>query len=221
MRCSIGWCVKIKSYSMENSIIIHEVEQGSDAWHDLRAGRITASKFKDMMSGLDTAGYKGLIYTAVGEILSGEVEQSYQSDAMQRGIDLEPLAREFYEEIHGVDVTEWGFVTNEEIHEQFIGVSPDGKIEGENGIIEIKCPLMKTHVDYVLKDVLPNVYKWQVQGQLLITGAEYCDFMSYYPGITPFIKRITPDPEMHEKLLERMESSVNQIKNLVEIIQNR
>lgn len=207
---------------MDKSVLtVFDVEQGSDAWFELRAGRITASKFKDMMSKIDTAGYRGLIHSCVGEILSGQMEETYQSDAMKRGSEMEEEARAFYEDIYRVGVDQWGFVTNDNIHPDYIGISPDGKIQGENGIIEIKCPLMKTHVEYLLKDMLPSVYRWQVQGQLLVTGAEYCDFMSYYPGIPPMIKRITPDEQMHEQLLQKMDASVSEIERILNQIKSR
>ncbi len=206
---------------MENNITIYDVEQGSEAWYELRSGRITASKFSTLMSKITTVGYTGLIYETVGGILSGTVETSYQSDAMRRGIEMEPEAKSFYEEIHGVDVEDWGFVTNPNVFEEYVGVSPDGKIKDEDGIIEIKCPMMKTHVEYLMKDVLPNAYKWQVQGQLLVTGASYCDFMSYYPGIPAFIKRIEPNPEMQDQLKRKMESSIEDIKRIINAIKNR
>ncbi len=173
------------------------------------------------MSGLTTVGYKGLIFTTAGQIVSREVEASYSSPAMERGIELEPEARLFYEEINQVDVFEAGFVTNEDIFPEYVGVSPDGMIKQDNGLLEIKCPLMKNHVTYLLKDALPNEYKWQVQGQLLVTGANYCDFMSYYPNMTPFIKRIYPDKEMHAALLERMDESVKLVKSIVEQIKSK
>lgn len=197
------------------------MEQGSEAWFDVRCGRITASKFKDMMSGESTLGYKGLLYSVAGQIVSGEMEPTYSSPAMERGVELEPEARLFYEEIMQVDVKEYGFITNEDIYTDYVGISPDGVIEEENGLLEIKCPLMKTHVGYVLADRLPDEYKWQVQGQLLVTGADYCDFMSYYPNMNPFIKRIYPDPEMHKALLDRMNLSVEKIKEIVKQIKSK
>lgn len=207
---------------MENKkTTIYEMEQGSEAWHDVKCGRISASKFKDMMSGNSTAGYKGLLHNTAGQIISREVEETYSNANMERGILMEPEAKLFYEEIMQVDVFEAGFVTNEDFYPEYVGVSPDGMIKEDNGLIEIKCPLLKTHVGYILADRLPNEYKWQVQGQMLIADAEYCDFMSYYPNMPPFIKRIFPDKEMHEELIQRMWESVNSIKEIVEQIKSK
>lgn len=207
---------------MENkNITIYDVEQGSEAWFDLRCGRITASKFATLMSGESTKGYTDLLHETAGQIVSRTMEESYSNSIMERGIELEPEARMFYEDIKDVDAEEVGFVTNELILPEYVGVSPDGMIREENGGLEIKCPLTKTHVRYLLGDRLPNEYKWQVQGQMFVMEADYVDFMSYYPNMRPFIKRILPDPEMHEQLQERMLSSVDKIKDIVEQINNK
>jgi putative phage-type endonuclease len=208
---------------MENkNLTIYRCEQGSEYWHQLRLGRVTASKFSALMSGISTQGFKNLIYNTAGEIISGEVEeQGFVSEAMKRGTELEPEARMFYEDIKNIDVDEVGFVTNDKIYSEYVGVSPDGMIPEENGILEIKCPYMNTHISYMMNDKLPNAYKWQVQGQLLVTGAEYCDFMSYYPNIKPFIKRIYPDKDMHQELIDRMGHGIDEIKRIIEVINNK
>ena len=201
-----------------DKINIYNVEQGSDAWHELRCGRITASRFIHLMAGKSTLTYTGLINEVVGQILSGEVEQGYTNEDMQRGIDLEPEAASYYDEIYDTETDEVGFVTNNEIHPEYVGVSPDRMI-GKN-LLEIKCPKSKTHIAYHRAKKLPNVYKWQVQGQILITGADYCDFMSHYPNIKPFIIRVHSDAEMQEQLKTRIGESIDEIKMIVSQIKN-
>ncbi len=199
-----------------DNLVIYDVEQGSEAWHELRCGRFTASKFKDLMASTSTATYQGLIDTIVGEILSETTEPTYSNDIMQRGIDLEDEAADLYESINEIPCEKIGFVTNDNVFPDYVGVSPD-RVVGD-GILEIKCPLMKTHISYLRKGVLPNVYKWQVQGQLLVTDAEYCDFMSYYPNIKPFILRVLPNVEMQNELKNRIESSIDLIKQILKEI---
>jgi putative phage-type endonuclease len=203
---------------MENNLNIYQVEQGSEAWHELRCGRLTASKFKDLMSKESTLGYKGLINNMVGQIISGEIEPSFKSDAMQRGNDLEPDASEEYEALYEVQLDEVGFITNPEIFPEYVGVSPD-RLTPDGGLVEIKCPLMKTHITYLTDNKLPNEYKWQVQGQLLVTGAKYCDFMSYYPNIKPMILRVYPDVIMMDELKQRMEQSIERVKEKLKLIE--
>lgn len=199
-------------------ITYYNCEQGSNAWHELRCGRITASKFKEVVSAKSTLGYKGLINTCIGEILSQTIEESYSNDNMQRGIELEPDAANSYELENEVELKEIGFLTNSNLHEEYVGVSPDRLIY-DDGLLEIKCPLMKTHIGYLRAGKLPNEYKWQVQGQLLISERKYCDFMSHYPNLPTFKIRIYPDEKMQLELKQRLDDAVAEIKEAVSNLQ--
>jgi len=208
---------------MDSEVLnIYEMEQGSEAWFEERAGRITASKFKDLMSGMSTGGFKGLINNKIGEILSGTIEATYTNETMQRGIDMEPEAANEYAEAFNTEVFEVGFVTNEQYFPQYVGVSPDRFVPESGvdgwGLVEIKCPMMKTHIGYLKSNKLPNEYKWQVQGQLLITGASYCDFVSYYPGIKMLVVRVEPDLDMHDELMHRFKFAVDEIEEGLKLI---
>jgi len=191
------------------------VEQGSEAWFQNRLGRITASKFKDLMSGESTLGYKGIISDIAAEIISGEIEETYTSPDMERGIDLEQDARKIYSELLNVEVEETGLCIPDEDNEfyEWIGISPDGLTDG---LLEIKCPKKRTHWNYIKSNRLPNEYKWQVQGQLFVTGAKWCDFMSYHPSLKPFIIRVYPDLEMHKELEGRIRKTIILIKDEIE-----
>ena len=195
-------------------MIIIKVEQGSEAWFQERCGRFTASKFSTLMSGLSTKGYKDLITDVAGEVITGEVEETYTNDNMKRGTELEPEARQVFMDETGLNVHEVGFVLNERF-EDWVGVSPDGMIFTDESILEIKCPLRKTHLNYIRANKLPSEYKWQVQGQLLITGVKKAYFMSYYPKMKPFIIEVLPDVEMHNQLLERFEVAINDVKEQI------
>jgi len=189
-------------------MIIIDVEQGSDNWFSHRLGRITGTRFKALMSGKETQGYKDLITDLAGEILSGEIEETYSNADMERGKELEPIARKEYEFIFDCKVKEYGFILpNEDVfYFEYVGVSPDGHK------LEIKCPKRKTHLRYIKKGTLPNEYKWQVQGQLFVTKWDYIDFMSYYPNLKPFIIRIYPDLEMHKEIENRLVDAIESVK---------
>ena len=191
------------------------VEQGSEAWFEHRLGRFTASKFSKLMSGMGTMGFKELISEIAAEIASGEIEESYTNADMERGIELEPFARKEYEDIFHCNVDEVGFCIPDEtdpLH-LWVGVSPDGMVENGGGIIEIKCPKKKTHWGYIRAGKLPNEYKWQVQGQLFVTGAGYCDFISYHPSLKPFIIRVRPNLDMHDELKTRIIEAIKLVKD--------
>lgn len=196
-------------------MIKHMMEQGSEAWHQLRLGRFTGTRIKNLMSAKTTVGYKDAIIDVATEIISGEIEDSYTNDIMQRGIDLEPQARKHYEEIFECKVDEVGFCEIEdETYSEWSGVSPDGLI-GEVGMLEIKCPKAKTLFGYIKAGKLPAVYKWQVQSQLFITGREWCDFMAYYPGLKPFIIRVLPDLIMHDAIVHELNVAIDEVQNTI------
>lgn len=198
-------------------MIVLKCEQRSEAWYQNRLGRFTASTFSDVMSGISTAGYDNIIASVVGEIITGESEEGYSNAIMERGIELEPEAVQEYEAIFGVKTEEVGLCIPDENTplNEWVGVSPD-RIIGE-GLLEVKCPLIKTHLKYIRMNQLPNEYKWQVQGQLMVTGAKWCDFMSYYPKMKPFIIRVYPDEKMHLELTNRLLESIGKVKEMLSI----
>ena len=199
-------------------MIIINIEQGSEAWFQERCGRFTASKFATLMSGETTKGFGDLITETAGEIITGEIEESYVNADMERGKELEPEARACFEDTTGLDVLEVGFcLPDDEAQGEWVGVSPDGLIPSEDAILEIKCPKKKTHLNYIKAGRLPNEYKWQVQGQLLVTGAKKAYFMSYYPNMKPFIIEVLPDEEMRASLTERITDAIERVKREIEI----
>ena len=84
------------------------------------------------------------------------------------------------------------------------GASPDGLV-GEIGGLEIKCPTMAVHVDYLLRGELPTTYLQQVQGSLLVSDRQWWDFVSYYPGLKPLIIRVERDEEFLKKLKSELQ----------------
>jgi len=71
---------------------------------------------------------------------------------------------------------------------------------------------MKTHLGYITKGKLPSDYRYQVQGQLFVTGLSYCDFMSFVPGMKPFIIKVDPEPELFETFKERLDKLIEDVK---------
>lgn len=190
-----------------------DIEQGTEAWHQWRLGRVTGTRFKALMSGEKTQGYKDLITDITGEILTGEYEEGYSNQIMERGKDLEPEARMMYADMFGV-VQQVGFIIPDEsdpFHE-WVGISPDGLTDG---LLEIKCPLIKAHLNYIEKGALPNEYKWQVYGQLYVTGLPYCDFFSYYPNLKPFVVRVYPSEEINKEIEDRLWGLVRSVKEKI------
>jgi len=160
--------------------------QGSQEWHELRCGKITGSRFSDLMamtkSGPSTS-RANLITLLALERLTGTPEEGYQNDAMRRGTELEPLARGAYEAHTGELVEQVPFVIHPEL--PFVGVSPDGFL-GSDGMTEFKCPSsLAKHLDYVRTGSHATEYKWQILGQLWVCRRAYCDVVSYDPRFPP------------------------------------
>ena len=170
-------------------MIIEDFEQGSPEWFAARVGIPSASVFDKLITSkgaLSTSRQK-LLYKLAGERVLGEKEEGYTNGAMQRGIELEPEARDLFELITGLEVKEVGLCYYDERKDR--SCSPDGiiPISHENGQgLEIKCPELATHVEYLIGDKLPTKYFQQVQGSMYISGLEKWHFMSYYPGMKPF-----------------------------------
>lgn len=195
---------------------IIDCEQRSPEWYKAKCGIPSASNFSMIVdtSGKPSKQAMKYVYTLAGETLLGYKEETYQSKAMEDGIIREEEARETYEFITGNKVEQVGFCTNDE---GTYGASPDGLV-GKDGSTEIKCPMLHTHIGYLLKGILPLDYFQQVQGQLLVTGRKWCDFMSYYPGLKPFIIRVKPDKKFLSMLTGELTLFNEALKIMVEKI---
>ena len=159
-------------------IIHNDLIQGSPEWLAVRAGKVTASRFKDILAkGVGNSPSKtrqSYMLEVASEILTGQPAETYTNTAMEHGTLTESLARAAYEQKEFVEVEQVGFVE----HSQFIGCSPDGLID-DKGLLEIKCPKTSTQIQRVLAGEFPSEYMAQVQGQLWICERQWCDFVSY------------------------------------------
>jgi putative phage-type endonuclease len=193
-------------------MIIHNIEQHSEAWYSARCGRVTGTRFKNLVSKETTDSYKDLVTNIACEIITGKQEESYSNAMMEYGLETEPLARAKYEELFETEIQTVGFITPDEDHKyhQWIGISPDG-LTSDNGLIEIKCPLTRTHFEYIERNVLPSEYRYQVQGQLFVSERSYCDFTSYVPGMKAFIIRVYPDLNLFHDFENRLDVLMVQV----------
>jgi hypothetical protein len=136
---------------------------------------------------------------------------------MQRGNELEPLARKFYEFETGCKVEQCGLILTDE---QNCGASVDGLV-GDDGLVEIKCLKRINHVRIVLNDEVPRDYIPQIQGQLMITERAWCDFVAFHPEapIDGYIIRVERDERYISGLklaLSRFHDEVNRYIKLFE-----
>ncbi len=196
---------------------IYDCEQGSPEWFKIRCGIPTASNFDKIVTseGKPSKQMQKYLWKVAGEFITGVPEETYQSAAMLRGVEMEQEARNFYSMVNDVPIQQVGFCVGESDIEY--GCSPDGFV-GDKGMIEIKCPSLAVHVGYLLNGELPIDYVQQVQGELLVTGREWNDFISYYPGIKPLIVRVWRDEEFIKALRIELEIFCQELKKTIERI---
>ncbi len=193
--------------------IILDCEQGSDIWHAARIGVVSASKFSEILTplGKPTTGAKRTTYmnTLIAETIMGAKADSYCSDAMKRGIELEPEARDMYAMIQDCEPVEIGMAYLDD--RKLISCSPDALVD-ENGLWENKAPSPHNHIKYLLDNKIPTQYITQVQGQMYVLEKEWCDFMSYCPDIKPLIVRVYRDDVYIKTLSSALESFVDEMQ---------
>lgn len=142
---------------------------------------------------------RALALTLAAERITGHVERVYPNRAMQRGTLDEPYAREVYSRTYA-PVDEIGFMVRDYAGFK-LGYSPDGLV-GDDGLIEIKSREQKKHLATVLADAVPAENMAQIQAGLLVSGRSWCDYVSYCGGMPLWTKRVEPDHQWHEAILD-------------------
>lgn len=180
-----------------------EMIQGSEEWFAARCGMITAGSMKLVLTPtLKLASNdkeRQHLFELLAQRVTGYVEPSYVSDDMLRGIEDEVYAKALYSEKYA-PVTDIGFVVNDEWGFD-MGFSPDGFV-GEDGMIECKSRLQKYQAQTIINDEMPEEYMLQIQTGMMITGREWCDFISYCGGMPMYVKRIYPIPAVREIVVD-------------------
>ena len=199
---------------------IIECEQRTEQWYQARVGMITASKFADVLAkGRGNAESKTrntYIRQIAIERLTGLPLDNYTNPYMEYGCEMEEEAREAYTLQTGNTVEQVGFCK----HDDWVGVSPDGLV-GWDGLCEIKCPKTETHFGYIWGDSIPKSYYAQMQGQMWVTGRQWCDFVSYdrRVDVQPlFIQRILRDDKFIAELQDGIQEFIHGNKGVIEHI---
>lgn len=191
----------------------------SDRWKDERKFRFTASNFHRISRRVRN-------HDTLAEELINPKPISARN--LEHGRRYEPIALIAYEKyMHKkgmpVKVLDCGFVVNK--GHPILGASPDARVIDAGcvhpyGIVEVKCPATKFQVtpldacsdpSFFMEKIgddkcalkRSDKYYAQVQGQLAITGARWCDFV-IYTKVGMYIQRITLDVPYWEDLKEKL-----------------
>jgi hypothetical protein len=191
------------------------IEQGSQEWFELRRGLATGSHFSEVMAegkgkqeAVTRRNYrmKLALEIVTGKVLSNVYGFSSNKHT-ERGKELEPIARMLYESITGNIVDEVDFIKHKYLA---AGVSPDGLV-GDDGMVEFKCPIPAVHWDYMSlpEGTPPSEYKWQVYGEMWVTGRRWNDFVSYCEDMPESLQTHINRIEWDDKIIAELEAGVS------------
>lgn len=186
--------------------ILPDLVQGSEEWHDQRRGIVTASVVGRLLTASgkvannDTS--RALTAQLVAERITGWTDPTYVSDDMLRGQDDEPRAVAVYAESFA-PVESVGFMVRDDWGFR-IGYSPDGLV-GDDGLIEVKSRRPKKQLQTILDGAVPAENMAQIQCGLLVSGRDWCDYVSFAGGMPLYVKRVQPDHAWFAAILAAVE----------------
>jgi putative phage-type endonuclease len=202
------------------------VQQGTPEWHQLRLGKVTASRVADILAKTKTgpsASRNNYLIELALQRVTKTIEESYTNSAMEWGTQTEPQARVAYEVKTNNFVDQVAFIDHPSI--VGFGCSPDGLITGKNALIEIKCPNSATHWSYIKDNKPPQKYFIQMQAQMAVTGAEWCDFVSFDPRMPErsqlLIVTIPRDAEFIAEMEEEIKKFLSEVEAEVNLMEKR
>lgn len=194
--------------------VICDMEQGSEEWFAARLGRVTCSQFSTVMAlgrgGGESKTRRKYMLQLIGEKLTGNKAESYGNGHMDRGHVMEIEARDLYQLTTGYEVQQVGFVQ----FGDWLGGSPDGLVNLD-GAIEIKSALPHIHLETLLQDRVPPEHIAQCQGNLWVSDREWIDFISYWPALPVFIKRVHRDEGYIDKIRTSVKLFLEEMNEII------
>jgi putative phage-type endonuclease len=164
-----------------------DVEQGTQAWYDLKAQFYKSASRTAIVIGVSPFSNKEKL---AREILNGE--KPFQNAAMRQGVELEEYVRDLYNSFGD------NYVPRVALNGEYLA-SLDGYDEGKNSIIEIKVS-DRTYRE-VSEGFIPVHYEYQIQHQLMVTGAAEAYLVAYSPDERRYERILMlPDPEKWEEI---------------------
>lgn len=190
---------------------VHNMEQHSEEWYNIRLGKLTASNAKTIAvagQGLDT-----LCFELVAELMTKHRKEGYTNAAMEQGNTLEDNARTLFELETGYTVEQVGFVEEDE----YCGCSPDGFIQNRTSGVEIKCPQDNTYARYLYDGEIKPEYYAQMQMQMMLTGCDHWYYVVFNPNFDEsiVIKKVDADKDYQIKLRAGIEKGKARIKEIL------
>jgi hypothetical protein len=194
---------------------IFNCEQGTPEWFACRMGIPTASEFSTVLAhgrkkGDPSVTRRKYMLTLIGERLTGQPVESYSNHHMERGKALEAEARRMYAFAADVEPQQIGFVRRDEK----VGCSPDSLVN-DRGMLEIKTRIPHLQIELLLANEVPPEHEAQLQGQLWVADREWVDFVSYWPGLDLFVKRVYRDEVKIKSIELGVEMFLNEMAEIM------
>jgi predicted phage-related endonuclease len=193
---------------------IIDCDQNSPEWLAARMGIPTASKFATVMAKGEGKIRSKYMRELAAEIYTGEPNVSFSNGHMERGHEMEDIARKEYAFITGNDPVKVGFIRN-----GLKGSSPDSLI-GDNGGLEIKTALPEIQIDRLERNRLPPEHVAQVQGNLWVSEREWWDFVSYWPKLPVLTVRVYRDEAYIKNMADEIDRFNDELAALVDRIRH-
>ncbi len=202
-------------------MIIHDLEQGSEAWLNLRAGMPTGTGAKNLVTsqGKESKSLGGYALELAGDLYAGKRLDAFEGNAWtDRGTELEDSARSLYEMVHDCEVEEIGFCTDDSDR---WGMSPDGFV-GKDGLVEFKCLKATNHIKAIIyadkHNKPPTDYIPQIQMQMFVSGRKWCDLVMFHPDLPELIIRIDADLEFHKILESQLKAVIIERDKIIKLL---
>jgi len=190
---------------------IIECEQGSPEWFEARRGIPTASRYADVLAegkGIMRARYMRQL---AAETITEEPMETYKNAKMERGKEHEPDLRARYAFDHDVNIEQVGFLRSNMIA---TGCSPDGLV-GVDGMIEIKSTEPDLLIELLDSGRAPTQHMAQIQGNLWITGRDWCDLVIGWPKLPLFTVRVKRDEPYMANLRRELDRFNQELHEMV------
>lgn len=134
--------------------ILNNIEQGTEEWLLERMNCVTGTKLKKVLGNEESQ--RHLIAELISEEMTGQLKSQASTSQMERGNAEEVFSIKEFANRYNKKVDTVGMIKSDE---GWYGLSPDGVIYNEKGVIteayETKCPDSKNRILYEIENALP------------------------------------------------------------------
>jgi len=185
-------------------------DQNSPAWHEFRSKHIGASDVPAIMGTSDFSNpYKYWLEK------TGQIEGFKGNYATEMGKMYESTILELYEQ-------RTGYATKSKVLEceahPILSASLDGWVDDHAIVVEVKKPSKAKH-EQALQGIVPETYRDQIQTQLIVTGSNPADYVSFHDGFKTdkslAILRVEADEKRQREIILAVTRMWECIKNMV------